>query len=186
MSTVNSKIISDSNFLAHDILNNSTDSVESKLNRTQNRVTGAIVGLLTLGWPMGVFLADASTDKAKLKELQSKLTDLSKTDLNKNDPDYNKALSALNFQTETYKDIADYTDVAKKIKLITGAGFAVASIGLIAATRKPSSTAIAIMDAGFKTGLGGAVTKGLHSLFYGSELEEANKARASSYMAASK
>lgn len=130
MSGIHTNLVSEARTLITDILSASTDSIEKGLSRTENRIAGALIGFLVAGVPAGICFSDASTDEEKLQKIKAKLINLETAALDNNSPDYQKAISARNFQKEVYENVERYTLTAQKIKNITGVGAFLFSIGV--------------------------------------------------------
>jgi hypothetical protein len=149
---VNTKLISDAQTLTANILVTSKDSIEREQHRPLVRscaavssIAGALfsrymwgnaygMGLLSSVVPSVLFqtihMDAALVDRFKLEKINGKLFELDTVELDKADPNYEKAIAARDFQKEVYSKVKDYTATAQAIKGLTSLGIALFGTGL--------------------------------------------------------
>lgn len=113
--------ISDARVLASD-LGASKDPVE-KEPRLASRFIGPIIVALLVNPYGGVSTAlinEAAIDKRKLETISAKKLELANLPLNQACDDFTKAAYAIDFQRQVYDGIAEYTENARKAKLVAG------------------------------------------------------------------
>lgn len=121
MGSVNASFISDARILAHDILTESTDTIEKGLSRFSARLVGAI-----FSQGPGFALCDALVDGQKLGQIDAKLLRLGLSPMDNTSEDYEKAVAARDLQKEIYTNVKKYTETSQKIKSL------IALCGLVA------------------------------------------------------
>lgn len=131
MNSVHSNLISESQILKMDILSSTTDSIEKKFNPRLDSVPflNEILPFLLFHVP---FL-NIIFDHVKSQKINAKLIDLQATELDKTSLDYEKAVSALSFQEEVYKNTLNYIHTAKKMKTLYALGGFTICLGMVTA-----------------------------------------------------
>jgi len=178
-------IISEGKTLATDLLLTSKDSIEKGLHRTKSRILGTAVGTLLLGFLATPILVDALTDKKKLAQIAVKLENLDAIELDESSQDYEKAKASCVFQKQVYQASQDYTETARKVKLIAGLAFAVYSIGVIFPSFLPinelptlHTASTLLTNGGLLVGIPSALYGIYHRLHDGAHVDSENKTRA--------